>query len=57
MYHIEVHLMNKNTVSSLSQKEAELVARLSYEGKDIVTAKDPSAAKEFGEKLAYLLEE
>lgn len=35
--------MNKNTISPLGQKEAELVARLSYEGKDIVTAKDLDA--------------
>jgi predicted transcriptional regulator of viral defense system len=32
--------MNKNTVSALSQKEAEIVARLSYEEKNIVTAKE-----------------
>ena len=32
--------MNKNTVSALSQKEAEIVARLSYEEKDIVTAQE-----------------
>lgn len=32
--------MNKNTISALSQKEAEIVARLSYEEKDIITAKE-----------------
>ena len=32
--------MNGNTISALSQKEAEIVARLSYEGKDIITAKE-----------------
>ncbi|MGA2526221.1 MAG: type IV toxin-antitoxin system AbiEi family antitoxin [Smithellaceae bacterium] len=32
--------MDKNTISSLSQKEAEIVARMSYEQKDIVTAKE-----------------
>lgn len=32
--------MNRNTVSALSQKEAEIVARLSYEEKDIVTAQE-----------------
>ena len=30
--------MNKNTISALSRKEAEIVARLSYEEADIVTA-------------------
>jgi len=51
--------MNKNTVSSLSQKEAELVARLSYEGKDIVTAKDLDAylptSFQYRRKLVYSL--
>lgn len=32
--------MKKNTISALGQKEAELVARLSYEEKDIVTAQE-----------------
>jgi len=32
--------VNKNTISALGQKEAELVARLSYEEKDIVTAQE-----------------
>ena len=32
--------MNKNTISALGQKEAELVARLSYEEKDIVTVQE-----------------
>jgi len=32
--------MNKNTISALGQKEAEIVGRLSYEEKDIVTAKE-----------------
>ncbi len=32
--------MNKNAISSLSQKEAEIIARMSYEQKDIVTAKE-----------------
>ena len=32
--------MNRNTMSSLSKTEVELVARLSYEEKDIVTAKE-----------------
>ncbi len=32
--------MNKNTISALNQKEAEIVARLSYEEKDIVTAQE-----------------
>lgn len=32
--------MNKNTMSSLSKTEVEIVARLTYEGKDIVTAKE-----------------
>jgi predicted transcriptional regulator of viral defense system len=31
-------MINKNTISSLTGKEAELVARMSYEKKDIVTA-------------------
>jgi len=31
-------MINKNTVSSLTGKEAELAARMSYEKKDIVTA-------------------
>ena len=30
--------MNNTTISALSQKEAEIVARLSYEEKDIVTS-------------------
>jgi predicted transcriptional regulator of viral defense system len=33
-------MINNNTVSSLTRKEAELVARLSYEQKDIVTTKE-----------------
>lgn len=33
-------MMNKNTISALSQKEAEIVARLSFEEKDIVTAQE-----------------
>ena len=32
--------MNNNTISALGQKEAEIVGRLSYEEKDIVTAKE-----------------
>ena len=32
--------MNKNTMSSLSKTEVEIVARLTYEKKDIVTAKE-----------------
>ncbi|MCJ7611252.1 MAG: hypothetical protein MUP19_03240, partial [Candidatus Aminicenantes bacterium] len=32
--------MNYNTISALGQKEAEIVGRLSYEEKDIVTAKE-----------------
>ncbi|MCK5159949.1 MAG: hypothetical protein KAQ99_00090 [Candidatus Aureabacteria bacterium] len=32
--------MNKNTISALGQKEVALVARLSYEEKDIVTAQE-----------------
>ena len=32
--------MKKNTISALNQKEAEIVARLSYEEKDIVTAQE-----------------
>ncbi|OVE73600.1 hypothetical protein BVX93_01195, partial [bacterium B13(2017)] len=32
--------MNKNTISALGQKEAELVARLTFEEKDIVTAQE-----------------
>ena len=32
--------MNKNTISALTQIEVEIVARLSYEGKDMVTAKE-----------------
>jgi predicted transcriptional regulator of viral defense system len=51
--------MNRNTVSSLSQKEAELVARLSYEGKDIVTAKELDAylpvSFQYRRKLVYSL--
>ena len=35
--------MKKNTISALGQKEAELVARLSYEEKDIVTAQELDA--------------
>ena len=31
-------MVNNNTISSLTRKEAELVARISYERKDIVTA-------------------
>jgi predicted transcriptional regulator of viral defense system len=33
-------MMNKNTISALTQKEAEIVARLSFEEKDIVTAQE-----------------
>lgn len=40
MFHLEVHSMNGNTISALSQKEAEIIARLSYEEKDIITAKE-----------------
>jgi len=32
--------MNRNTMSSLSKTEVEIIARLTYEGKDIVTAKE-----------------
>jgi predicted transcriptional regulator of viral defense system len=32
--------MNKSTISALGKKEAEIVARLSYEKKDIVTAQE-----------------
>jgi len=32
--------MNYNTISALGQKEAVIVGRLSYEEKDIVTAKE-----------------
>jgi predicted transcriptional regulator of viral defense system len=32
--------VNKNTISALGQKEAEIVARLSYEEKDIVTVQE-----------------
>ena len=32
--------MNKNTMTSLSKTEVEIVARLTYEEKDIVTAKE-----------------
>lgn len=32
--------MDNNTISALSQKEAEITARMSYEQKDIVTAKE-----------------
>ena len=35
--------MNKNTMSSLSKTEVEIVARLTYEKKDIVTAKELSS--------------
>lgn len=35
--------MNKNTISALTQTEAEIVARLSYEGKEIITAKELDA--------------
>ena len=33
-------MMNNNTISSLTQKEAELVARMTYEQKDIVTTQE-----------------
>lgn len=33
-------MINNNTISSLTRKEAELVARMSYEQKDIVTTRD-----------------
>jgi len=33
-------MVNNNTIRSLTRKEAELVARLTYEQKDIVTTKD-----------------
>ena len=36
-------MLNNNTISSLSKTEAELVARLTYEGKDIVTSKELDA--------------
>ena len=32
--------MNKNTMASLSKTEVEILARLTYEEKDIVTAKE-----------------
>lgn len=32
--------MKKNTISALNQKEDEIVARLSFEEKDIVTAQE-----------------
>jgi predicted transcriptional regulator of viral defense system len=56
---MEVHQMNKNTISALTQKEAEIVARLSYEGKDIVTSKELdaylSADFQYRRKLVYTL--
>jgi len=33
-------MVDNNTISSLSRKEAELVARMSYQQKDIITAKE-----------------
>lgn len=36
-------MINKNTMTSLSKTEVEIVARLSYEGKEIVTAKELDA--------------
>lgn len=33
-------MLNRNTISALTQKEAQLVARLSFEKKDIVTAQE-----------------
>ncbi|HDQ04454.1 MAG TPA: hypothetical protein ENN23_07830 [Deltaproteobacteria bacterium] len=33
-------MINKNTISSLTQKEAELVARMSYEQRDMITARE-----------------
>lgn len=51
--------MVKNTISSLTQKEAEIVARLSYEKKDIVTAKELDnylpAEFQYRRKLVYSL--
>jgi predicted transcriptional regulator of viral defense system len=51
--------MNNNAISALSQKEAELVARLSYEEKDIVTAKELDAYLpsdfQYRRKLVYSL--
>jgi predicted transcriptional regulator of viral defense system len=37
---MEIHMADKKTFSSLSQTETELIARLSYEKKEIVTAKE-----------------
>lgn len=51
--------MNKNTISALSQKEAEIIARLSYDEKDIVTAKELDtylpADFQYRRKLVYSL--
>jgi len=51
--------VDKNTISSLTQKEAEIVARVSYEGKDIVTAKELDnylpAGFQYRRKLVYSL--
>jgi predicted transcriptional regulator of viral defense system len=52
-------MINKNTISSLTGKEAELVARMTYEKKDIVTARelDGYLPREFAyrRKLVYSL--
>jgi len=51
--------MNKTTISALSQKEAEIVARLSYEEKDIVTAREMDSYLpsdyQYRRKLVYSL--
>ncbi len=51
--------MNKNTISGLGKKEAEIVSRLTFEEKDIVTSKEldeylPSGYK-YRNKLVYNL--
>ncbi len=51
--------MNNNTISALGQKEVEVISRLSYEEKDIVTAKEldlylPDGFK-YRNKLVYNL--
>ena len=51
--------MNKNTITALSQKEAEMIARLSYDEKDIMTAKELDtylpADFQYRRKLVYSL--
>ena len=59
MFQYKVFIINNNTISSLTRKEAELVARMSYEQKDIVTTKELDnylpADYSYTRKLVYSL--